>query len=349
MWYELRTSLVPGLGYGLLISIFTMGFGLVMSQASIWMILIWTLVFGLAAQYRYLSAAYTFGITIIAALLSTKMPISLLQIGEGESETIVSLAILLGLMLVVEGLLISKNAVRYSTPKMQKGKRGLPFGLHESKRLWLVPIFILVPGDAVTQIVPWWPVISVGAQSYAVFLVPFLIGFMRTIKSYEPTEALVFTGRRVLALAALVLVLGILSYWWSVFAIIAMGVAMLGRFTISMQERIADETRPAYFTVRKDGLIVLGVIPGTVGAEMELKPGEVIVKVNGVTPTSIEEFYHALQFKTTGAFCKLEVIDIKGEPRFVQHALFAGEHHELGIVFAMQAQKWDTEAARSES
>ena len=61
---------------------------------------------------------------------------------------------------------------------------------------------------------------------------------MRNIKSYEPTEALLFTGRRVYGLAGLVLVLGIASYWWHVLAIIAMGVAMLGRFTISMQEKL---------------------------------------------------------------------------------------------------------------
>ncbi|MEH7457235.1 PDZ domain-containing protein [Bacillus sp. JJ1127] len=344
IWFELRTSLFSGVGYGLVVSIITIGAGLVVSQASIWMILIWTLLFGLAAQYRYLSAAYTFGIAIVAALLSSKMPISLLQLGEGEGDTIVSLAILLGIMLVVEGLLISKNAVRYSTPKIRKSKRGLNIGLHESKRLWLVPIFILVPGDAVTQFVSWWPVVSVGSQTYSLFLVPFLIGFMRNIRSYEPKEALLFTGRRIFGLAALVLVLGIASYWWHVLAIVAMGAAMLGRFTIAMQERIADETRPAYFAARDEGLMVLDTIPNTTGAEMNLKPGEVITKVNGVIPKTAEEFYDALQSKTTGAFCKLEVLDTKGELRLAQTALYAGGHHELGVVFVEQDHKWDTEA-----
>ncbi|MDM5157244.1 PDZ domain-containing protein [Bacillus sp. DX1.1] len=342
--FEMRTSMFAGIGYGFLVSVITIGAGLVLSQASIWAILIWTLLFGLAAQYRYLSSAYTFGIAIVAAMLSSKLPIPFLQLQDGEERTIPSLAILLGVMLIVEGLLISKNAVRHSTPKLRQGKRGLNIGLHESKRLWLVPIFILVPGDAVTQFVSWWPVVSVGSQTYSLFLVPFLIGFMRTIKSYEPTEALLFTGRRVFGLAALVLILGVASYWWPLLAIVAMGVAMLGRFTISMQERIVDETRPAYFAARNDGLVVLGTIPNTAGAEMNLKPGEVITKVNGVIPMSVEEFYDALQTKTTGAFCKLEVLDTNGELRLVQNALYAGVHYELGIVFVEQEHKWDTEA-----
>ncbi|MGE7870526.1 PDZ domain-containing protein [Bacillus paramycoides] len=344
IWFELRTSLFAGVGYGLIVSIITVGLGLVVSKASIWMILIWTLVFGLTAMYRYLSAAYTFGIAITFVLLSSKMPISFLQLGEGEEGTIVSLAILLGVMLVVEGLLISKNAVRYSTPKIKKGKRGLRIGLHESNRLWLVPVFILIPGDAVTNVISWWPVVSIGSTTYSLFLVPFLIGFRKKIRSYEPTEALLFTGRRVYGLAGIVLVLGIASYWWHVLAIIAMGVAMLGRFTISMQEKIADETRPAYFAARNDGLVVLDTIPNTIGAEMNLKPGEVITKVNGIIPRSTEEFYDALQTKTTGAFCKLEVLDTNGELRLAQTALYAGGHHELGVVFVQQEHDWDSEA-----
>lgn len=343
IWFELRTSLFAGVGYGLIVSIITVGLGLVVSKASIWMILIWTLVFGLTAMYRYLSAAYSFGIAIAFVLLSSKMPVSFLQLGEGEEGTIVSLAILLGVMLVVEGLLISKNAVRYSTPKIKKGKRGLRIGLHESKRLWLVPVFILIPGDEVTDFISWWPVVSIGSTTYSLFLVPFLIGFMRKIRSYEPTEALLFTGRRVYGLAGIVLVLGIASYWWHVLAIIAMGVAMLGRFTISMQEKITDETRPAYFAARNDGLVVLDTIPNTIGAEMNLKPGEVITKVNGIIPRSTEEFYDALQTKTTGAFCKLEVVDTNGELRLAQTALYAGGHHELGVVFVQQEHDWDSE------
>ncbi|MGG0151608.1 PDZ domain-containing protein [Bacillus mycoides] len=344
IWFELRTTLFAGIGYGLIVSIITVGLGLVVSKASLWAILLWTLLFGLTAMYRYLSVAYTFGIAIAFVLLSSKMPVSFLQLGEGEEGTIVSLAILLGVMLVVEGLLISKNAVRYSTPKINKGKRGLRIGLHESNRLWLVPVFILIPGDAVTGFISWWPVVSIGSTTYSLFLVPFLIGFMRKVRSYEPKEALLFTGRRVYGLAGLVLVLGVASYWWHVLAIIAMGVAMLGRFTITVQEKIADEKRPAYFAARNDGLVVLDTIPNTIGAEMNLKPGEVITKVNGIIPRSTEEFYDALQTKTTGAFCKLEVVDTNGELRLAQTALYAGGHHELGVVFVQQEHEWDSEA-----
>ena len=63
----------------------------------------------------------TFSIAIVCVLLSSKLPVSFLQLREGEESTIVSLVILLGVMLIVEGLLISKNAVGYSTPRIRKG------------------------------------------------------------------------------------------------------------------------------------------------------------------------------------------------------------------------------------
>ncbi|WP_090998073.1 PDZ domain-containing protein [Bacillus sp. 491mf] len=343
VWYELRTSGFAGIGLGLILSLITVLAGLVFSQASVIIMAIWTISFAIIAQYRYLSPAYTLGVSIVAAILSSKLPFSFLQLQEGEESSVVSLAILLGLMLVVEGLLISKNAANYSTPKLRKGKRSLNIGLHESNRLWLVPLFVLIPGDALTQFISWWPVVSVGSQKFSLFLIPFLVGFTRTIKSFEPKSALLFTGRRVFGLAAVVLLLGIASYWLHTLAIVAMGVAMLGRLTIAVQERLEDDRRPAYFSSRDNGLVVLGTIPGTAGEELELKPGEIIVKVNGIVPTNVDEFYNALQLRSTGAFCKMEVVDTNGELRLVQHAIYEGEHHELGIVFVEQEHQWDTE------
>ena len=107
---------------------------------------------------------------------------------------------------------------------------------------------------------------------------------MRKIKSYEPTEALLFTGRRVYGLAGLVLVLGIASYWWHVLAIIAMGVAMLGVSQFRCKRKLPMKQDQHIFSLRNDGLVVLDTIPNTIGAELKLLPGEIITKVNGVIP-----------------------------------------------------------------
>ena len=65
--------------------------------------------------------------------------------------------------------------------------------------------------------------------------------------------------------------------------------------------------------------------------KMGLLKGEIITKINGAVVHKEVEFYQALQ--KNRAFCKLEVIGNNGEMRFVQRALFEGEHYELGLLF----------------
>ncbi|MNC52221.1 Cell division topological determinant MinJ [compost metagenome] len=45
-----------------------------------------------------------------------------------------------------------------------------------------------------------------------------------------------------------------------------------------------------------------------------------------------EELHAALRLNA--AFCKLEVRNTAGESKFLQRALYAGEHHQLGAILS---------------
>jgi S1-C subfamily serine protease len=75
---------------------------------------------------------------------------------------------------------------------------------------------------------------------------------------------------------------------------------------------------------------------------MQLSVGEIVSKVNGTIVHNEAEVYEALQ--RNRAHCKLEVLDVNGQVRFVQRALYEGDHHELGILFVQDEKKWGTEA-----
>lgn len=349
VWYELRTSAMSGFGFGLILSVISIGIGIILSKASLLIIACWTILFALLTQYRYLSAAYSFGITIFYFVFSpewkTGQPMLDTWLADSSATNLTALAVLMALLLIVEGLLISGRASRISTPKILKGKRGMSIGMHVCKRLWFVPIFILVPGDAITKIFAWWPVITIDTNVFSLFLVPFSVGFSKSIKGQLPSQAIFYTGRRVAGLGLLVLLIAIISYWLPGIAIAAAGAAMLGRLSITIREQIEDEKHPAFFSPKSTaGLMILDTLPNSPAEEMGLKPGEIISKVNGVMPKSLREFYQALQHNTSGAFCKLEVIDINSEPRILQRAIFANEHHELGIIFVQRDYDWDIEA-----
>jgi hypothetical protein len=63
---------------------------------------------------------------------------------------------------------------------------------------------------------------------------------------------------------------------------------------------------------------------------MGLEAGEVILKVNGAPVNTRIELHQALSLNP--AYCKLEVLNLEGQSKFVGRALFTGDHHLLGVV-----------------
>ncbi|WP_416828406.1 PDZ domain-containing protein [Ectobacillus polymachus] len=343
--FEIRTTLFTGFAIGMSLSVLFVGIGLVVSKVSLVLIGLWSILFAVTLQYRYLSPAYSVGIAMVL-LLFPSLPKTIGSFAPFIADTtgtyLPCLAVLLALLLFTEGYLILKSAMR-STPRLVKGKRGLWIGMHVCKRLWVVPVFMLIPGDGLQSMFSWWPVISIDSHTFSLILVPFAIGFSKRMRGNLPSLAITYTGRRIQLLSFIVLALAITSFFLPGIALAAAGIAILGRVTITIRERIEDEKQPPYFSITKDGLMILDILPDSVGVEMGLKSGEIITKVNGTNPTSLGEFYSALQRNTAGAFCKMEVIDTNGELRFVQHAMFEGDHHELGILFVQREPDWDSE------
>lgn len=253
-----------------------------------------------------------------------------------------SIVVLLGLMLIAEGMLILKNGSFGTSPKLAKSKRGQNVGLHEGKRLWMLPIFLLIPGNALQLPFDWWPVFHLGAKEYSLIFVPFAIGFHQQVKGMLPKIAIELHGRRVILLGVFVTILSVLGYWFPLSSIVTAALAVLGREFIILLAGMKDDNLPFYFSKKNQGLMIIGVIPESPASKMDLQVGEVVTKANGVLVRDEKVFYEALQ--KNRAHCKLEVLDTNGEIRFVQRALYEGDHHELGILFVQDDRKYDVGA-----
>ncbi|WP_162878450.1 PDZ domain-containing protein, partial [Klebsiella pneumoniae] len=83
--------------------------------------------------------------------------------------------------------------------------------------------------------------------------------------------------------------------WWTPLAIIAVGIAMVGREFITIRQRMNDASAAFYFSKRDHGLMILGILPQSPAEKMNLKVGEIIMKVNGYSVHTVDEFYQALQ------------------------------------------------------
>ncbi|WP_010098496.1 PDZ domain-containing protein [Ornithinibacillus scapharcae] len=147
-----------------------------------------------------------------------------------------------------------------------------------------------------------------------------------------PHEVANKLSMNLLGLAVLVLVLATGSIFFSWLSIVAVIFAILGREFINYRFRTRDLTKASYFNHTNLGLRVLGIIPGSPADRLNILIGETVAKVNGSKIHSVDDLYEALQ--QTGSFFKIELIDSNGEIRFVQSAMYEGDHHELGLIFA---------------
>jgi hypothetical protein len=349
MWYELRTTIGSGLLIGLLFSLFTLGMGIAVPFEMLIVVEALSIFCALCLFIRWLSPAYTIGLAVFLVLLlkgrSTGIETIDNIVTSANEFNVTSIVVLLVFLLIIEGILVLRGANHMTTPAISASKRGKRAGAHIAKRIWIVPLFLLVPGEGVQAIASWWPVIPLGEGTYSIVFVPFAIGIMQRMKGMMPKEGIVRTGKFVLMLSFVVGLCAIISYWNTFIGLLALSIAIIGREAISITHRLQDDSKPTYFSSRPNGVVILGILPNSAATKMKLQIGEVITKANGVAIQTEKEFYEALQ--KNRAFCKLEVIDMNNEPRFAQTALYEGEHHELGVLLVGEDLAWETSRASS--
>ncbi|MEH7414378.1 PDZ domain-containing protein [Neobacillus drentensis] len=342
-YFELRQLFPIGIVIGLVLSIVTIAAGVAVPFAAILLIAFFTLIWSLTTNIRLMSPAYTIGAAFFAIIIiaqnSWSVPLFSKAFSSIGDKVYPSMVVILGLLLLAEGILIFRNASKGSSPKLAKSKRGQVVGVHEVKRLWMVPLFLLVPGNALHLPFEWWPVFHLGAKEYSLLFVPFAIGFHQQIKGMLPKVAIELHGRRVIILGGLISLLSVGGYWFPLMSIVVAALAVVGRELLALFAYLKDDSMMSYFSKKNNGVMIIGVIPESPASKMGLQVGEIISKANGVLVRDEQTFYEALQ--KNRAHCKLEVFDTNGEIRFVQRALYEGDHHELGVLFVQNERKYD--------
>lgn len=345
-YFELRQLLPLGILIGVCLSLVSMLVGIVIPMETILFTAAFTVLWSLTTKIRWMAPAYTLGfaffLTIFAVEQKWPMPSFLASISDTDQAIFPSIAVLLALLLIGEGILIFKNAMNGTSPKLINSKRGQRVGVHEVKRLWMIPVFLIIPGEALPSSFEWWPVFSVAGETYSIILVPFAVGFFQQIQGTLPTIAVKAVGKKVIVLGILIMLLSISGYWYPLASIAVVALAIIGRELITLRQRLKDESLPSYFSKKNNGVMVLGIIPESPASHMDLHVGELITKVNGTHVQDKKDFYEALL--KNRAHCKLEVLDVNGEVRFAQRALYEGDHHELGILFVQEERKKGSKA-----
>jgi hypothetical protein len=332
-------SLGMGAAGGLAVSLLSGGLGVVVQMQDLW--LLWGLAILLALfKLRFLCFAYASG---ILAMLHTvaKLAPGVAQVpGIGTlwnwflQAKPVPLLALVAVMHLVEALLIRWNAGRDASPLFVEGKRGRIVGAYLLHSFWLTPLVLFVqtaPGTGFSgAFYPGWPLFSDEGFTYSVLLLPSVTGFSDLTQAMTPGRKAGQIARQLAVYAVLLLALCYAAVLLPPLVVVAALFALVGHEALFLLSQWQERQMPPYFIQSPKGVKVMAVIPGTPAEEIGIMPGEIIVKVNGQAVRGKEDLYPALQVNP--AFCKMEVLTRDGELKFVQCAVYAGNHHQLGII-----------------
>ncbi|QCR31561.1 PDZ domain-containing protein [Lysinibacillus sp. SGAir0095] len=337
-WSEAIGLLKEGLLIALCISILSIGFGLTLPVQFLYVATISSFLALIIYVFHFLSPIILFTVSLVVLFLFDYFDVSfnlmgLKMNGVNMDEGIaVSAAVLAGLLLVAEGMLIRKYGAKYASPIVENSKRGLKAVAFLSKKIWVLPIFFVVPGNVIDNYFPWWPQISFASTQFSLVLFPMIIGFQQMTRHTLPANLYPKLGRTVILLGEFVIIGGLVAYFVPLVGFAMLVVGLVARVAISIRYAIREQKDVYAVSAKSNGVMIAGVLPNSPAEKMGLDVGEIIRKVNGIEVHSERQLYEALQINA--AHCRLEVLNHQNEVRLTQHVVYHGDHHRIGLLVA---------------
>ncbi|MGG4126656.1 PDZ domain-containing protein [Paenibacillus illinoisensis] len=329
-------ALLGGIVIGIIVSVISIFLGAHLTLASV--ICIWAATLILALfRIRYLCFAYAAGLLGVVQfglnLASGWQPAGWLgSVTEAlRALDMPALLVLAALLHLGEAMLVRLQGVSMASPLLFEGKRGKLVGGYQLQHFWPIPMLIMVPVTGSGAELAWSPLLNAGG-GYMLMALPILLGFGEVTQSMLPGQKVQISAKRLLLYGTGLLVLSLLAAWWSPLMVVAALAAFIGHEFLVWYSGFEEQHRSPVFVHPVHGLKVLGIIPDSPAAELGIEAGETLYKVNGVMVDSPEELHRALRMNP--AFCKLEVRNHQGESKFMQRAIYEGEHHQLGVLMA---------------
>jgi hypothetical protein len=337
-------SLGMGAAGGLAVSVLAIALGVVIQVQDLW--LLWGIAVCLAlVNLRFLCFAYAAGILALLHGLAQLAPGAAQVAGIGTvwswllQAKPVPLLALVAVMHLIEAWLIRWNAGRDASPLFVEGKRGRIVGAYLLHSFWLTPLAVLVetaPGGGFSgTLFPGWPFFAAEGLTFGLLLLPTVTGFSDLTQTLTPKRKTRHIAKQLAWYAVVLLALTYAAVLLPPLVVLAALFALIGHEGLFWLSQWQERQQPPYFIQTPAGVKIMAVIPGTPAEEIGLLPGEIVVKVNGLSVRSKEELYPAMQ--ANPAFCKMEVLTHGGELKFVQCAVYAGNHHQLGIIVVPDA------------
>ncbi len=333
---ELKRLVADSWVHALVLSVLLSGIGFVVDAG-------WLLLFSIMMMIVLVSFYYQWGSPIYAATLAFFGLVAWQKWGNSFTyhgwslkevdvlgQLSVTIPVVVGLLLIAEGSLIRKSTIFYASPHLEKTSRGLRAAVFKVKRIWLLPVVLLVPGDMISAVVPYWPQFTLGAASFSLVPIPVLIGFSQVARKRFPEQVFPKLGSSVVWTGIAVVALGLGALFEPLIGWVALVLGLIVRTVLTIVVAVQERSGGYAASPSTKGVVIAGVLPGSPAEKLGLQPGEVIRAVNGMQVANDKELYDAIQ--VNAAHCRLQVADRNGEVRLMQQVLYRHDHYQLGLL-----------------
>ena len=331
----LRNTLVAllyGLGGGVLGTAAFLFLGI--SLVEVGVLYLWMLALVLMAVHpRFICFAYAGGLLSLSHLLFGWPALSV--------PAVMGLVAILHL---VEALLIWVHGPEGATPVYVRRSDGRVVGGFTLQKFWPLPFIALVGflmaqdllTDAVLPMPDWWPLIeplgeAPEGQSYVYVLFPVIaaLGYGDIAITRHPREKARRTAASLLAYSLVLLGLAVLGSQGAGWQWLAALFSPLGHELVIHLGRRSEEQGEPLFDA-SHGAVVLGVFPDSPAAQMGLRAGDVIRRINGFPVASKADLAEILTPWAVGVTLELE--NLVDQTRRTAH--YPGKVPPLGVILA---------------
>lgn len=343
--FEIKNFLFKGIIPGLVLSLLSVGIGVQLTIE--WFILyqLITIVLLLIGGSRLIHPIFTFSLTSIGykalSLFSFNMPLSSFKqlyqwndftynpvINHNQLTTntifIASLILLLSIY-----LLIDREESRLY-PVLKTSKRGKSVAKYQRKSLWLLPLMVIVPGEAISKFAAWWPLLEINGESYALLFMPILIGFHFTISTQLIHEATALIKKDFRYVGLIGLATFIVAYFIPAFSIWGVGLLFLLSFGVLIRHRRREKQWAFRYGPTNEGLRVIAIRSESPADRMSLSVGDTILEMNDTQMNSIEDYNRVVAYNRS--YIKMRVLRVDNEIVMVQTPLYDDDFNSLGLL-----------------
>ncbi|PWF99419.1 PDZ domain-containing protein [Levilactobacillus bambusae] len=333
--FEWRHFLTGGIEIGLILSLISGLVGLTLPLSSVVLYEIVVAISLIIVPGAIFPVLIVLGVILVAQFMP-QMETEWLQpvanvFGASRADTALGNGLLwLTLVLLGIAIFVWQYAGRFPSPQLVDERRGKQIANYPWRELLLAPLVILIPGSAISNVLPFWPLFQIQGQSYTILVLPLLIGVRFTVFRRVPREVYQRLGRQLSGLAGLGLLTVMLTYFIPAVAWVGIIILCVGYLWLLWRTKQGDRHYPFWYSKVDNGIRVLGIRPNTPATKMNLHIGDVILECNHKKVRSETELYEALLINPT--YCHLKVQDRDGNFQITETAIYTGAPHEIGIV-----------------